>query len=102
MTEWWLRTDRARARPRPPPNLIPFLAMTQANSSEVLRVHVPGGHYDHDADDIALSREGLIVWKSMPNGSRQTVALYAPGQYLRVERVPAGTPPPDGEDFAIA
>ena len=69
--------------------------MQRGSSPEVIRVHVPGGYHDHVADDITVTREGMTVWRETTWGSRQTVAHYGPGQYLRAERVPADTPPPD-------
>ena len=71
----------------------------QMTPTEVIRVHVPGNHYDYPADDVTITREGMTVWKSLPNGSRQTLAHFAPGQYLRAERVAADTPPPRSGPF---
>lgn len=65
----------------------------QSTPTEMIRVHVPGGSHDHVADNFNISREGLTLWRETVIGSRQTVAVYAPGQFLRAERLAADTPP---------
>jgi hypothetical protein len=67
---------------------------------ELIRVHTPGGAHDYTADDFDVnSRGGLTLWRELANGSRQTVAAFSSGQFLRVERVPAGTPLPERGPF---
>jgi hypothetical protein len=66
------------------------------DQNEVIRVYLPGGGArDYIADNFQIKgREGLTIWRETSIGSRQTVAAYSSGQFLRVERVPAGTPLP--------
>ena len=73
--------------------------------AEIVRVHIrPGVYYDHQADDFSVSRDGLTLTRHHTDGSlgEESVAVYAPGNFQRAERLPEGAPPPKAQEFNIA